>query len=49
VQAAAVPLNLLPFAAISDEPYSTFPARYTNAKQATITVAQLSARDFWTL
>ena len=41
-----MPLNLLPFAAISDESYSTFPARYTNAKQATITVAQAERAGF---
>jgi hypothetical protein len=50
VQTAAVPLNPLPFAAISDEPYSTYLLSLANTKQqAAITVAQQSARDFLTL
>jgi hypothetical protein len=48
VQTAAVPLNLLPFAAIPTN-HTAPTCSLTNAKQATITVAQQSARDFLTL
>jgi hypothetical protein len=49
MQTAAVPLILLPFAAISDEPYSTYLLVSKRQAASNDSVAQQSARDFLTL